>query len=145
MKDPPIFNIICDKRADKCEIGEPHVNRGLKYGAIFRYVANVLVAGGYELHKFTTPTVVGVIAPVTSALRSDTPLRIATRNQNKGVTDVEMYEARNTAAGGHIALIVQSNKKFRTNYRTEHSCLDPNCKSLNKQKDLIRQRADYGN
>ncbi|GBM01636.1 hypothetical protein AVEN_271903-1 [Araneus ventricosus] len=47
--------------------------------------------------------------------------------------------------GPYCINCAESNKKFRTNYRTEHSCLDPNCKSLNKQKDLIRQRTDYGN
>ncbi|GBN41573.1 hypothetical protein AVEN_113655-1 [Araneus ventricosus] len=46
--------------------------------------------------------------------------------------------------GPYCINCAESNKKFRTNFRTEHSCLDPNCKSLIKQIDLIRQRTDYG-
>ncbi|GBN58045.1 hypothetical protein AVEN_79732-1 [Araneus ventricosus] len=52
--------------------------------------------------------------------------------------------SRHQCRGLYCLNCAESNKKFRTNFRTEHSCLDPNCKSMIKQKDLIKKRTDYG-
>ncbi|GBM24534.1 hypothetical protein AVEN_146439-1 [Araneus ventricosus] len=52
--------------------------------------------------------------------------------------------SRHQCRGLYCINCAESNKKFRSNFRTEHSCLDPNCKTMIKQKDLIKKRTDYG-
>ncbi|GBM61504.1 hypothetical protein AVEN_170267-1 [Araneus ventricosus] len=39
---------------------------------------------------------------------------------------------------------IESNARFRTDFRTNHSCLDRRCRSYQKQKELVIKRTNYG-
>ncbi|GBN63905.1 hypothetical protein AVEN_47894-1 [Araneus ventricosus] len=39
---------------------------------------------------------------------------------------------------------IESNERFRTDFRTNHSCLDRRCRSYQKQKELVIKRTNYG-
>ncbi|GBN07203.1 hypothetical protein AVEN_246875-1 [Araneus ventricosus] len=56
----------------------------------------------------------------------------------------EIKEENHRCRGNNCINCRESNRKVRTDYKTDHSCLDRNCNVLNKQKELVMRRTDYG-
>ncbi|GBN98467.1 hypothetical protein AVEN_273685-1 [Araneus ventricosus] len=66
--------------------------------------------------------------------------------KNKQLCDKcgETREENHRCKGYNCINCSESNRRLRTNHKTDHSCLDRNCKTLIRQKDLVIQRTDYG-
>ncbi|GBM47068.1 hypothetical protein AVEN_179794-1 [Araneus ventricosus] len=56
----------------------------------------------------------------------------------------DVKEENHRCKGNNCINCRESNKKLRTNHKTDHSCLDRNCKTLIRQKELVIKRTDYG-
>ncbi|GBL99219.1 hypothetical protein AVEN_134579-1 [Araneus ventricosus] len=56
----------------------------------------------------------------------------------------EVKEENHRCRGNNCINCRESNRKVRTNYKTDHSCLDRNCNVLTKQKEIVMRRTDYG-
>ncbi|GBM59001.1 hypothetical protein AVEN_145294-1 [Araneus ventricosus] len=56
----------------------------------------------------------------------------------------DVREENHRCKGNNCINCRESNKKLRTNHKTDHSCLDRNCKTLIRQKELVIKRTDYG-
>ncbi|GBN29327.1 hypothetical protein AVEN_119829-1 [Araneus ventricosus] len=56
----------------------------------------------------------------------------------------EVKEESHRCRGHSCINCKESNRKARTDYKTDHSCLDRNCNVLIKQKEIVMRRTDYG-
>ncbi|GBO31176.1 hypothetical protein AVEN_184018-1 [Araneus ventricosus] len=56
----------------------------------------------------------------------------------------EVREENHRCRGHSCINCKESNRKARTNFKTDHSCLDRNCNIMIKQKEIVMRRTDYG-